>query len=1097
MMNSDERRALQALRFNYAVAPDDVWRPSEFHIDGLHRATAQALIDGVTEASDSVASSPIGVVIEGQRGSGKTHLVGWVRERVQNEGGYFFLVGLLDARDFWDSVLVSMLDSLARDVDADSQLRTALRKLSSLVGVPRLERLQLIGHSPLTKASLDGFVDALRRYDDRIGRETRDTLRALVLLASDNFHGQDIGSSYLACQPEEEPGERAAWGIQKSTKSPQEIVRDVSRLLAMTGPSVIAVDQIDSMLLRSSMSAAKAGMQVDRREALAIDHIAGGLMSLREYTSRTLTVLSCLPTTWALIKNVAIDSFRDRFREVSHLQSIPSAKIGRELVEKRLGNRFKAIGFHPPYPTWPVKPSAFEDAPDFTARQLLIKIDHHVRACLVADEVRELGHLVDPIDLGDPMPDLVIDPPGLIAMDKRFAELKSLAVVGSALEFESEDTVMPALLSAGLAAWIAGQGAAGREFSQDAPPSAKPPLHARLRRTLNEESEEEAHWAFRAISSRNALASLNRLRTASVAAGLMSGSPARRLFILRNGDWSGGPRTQEAVAEFERAGGRTLPVDEEDLKTLAALRDMFVENAPDLPAWLLARKPADDVKLFTEALAEVWSVPDARRDDAATGDSGEADGRDGGGGQGGKGAVRPPKGGLGPGGATALEGVGALHSAAVAGSVADSVADPVTGSAVGSVVTLGTTFVEGAPVEIELEALRKHTVIFAGSGSGKTVLIRRLIEECALNGVSSIVLDPNNDLARLGDAWPEDPPQWGPGDAAKAKEYLENTDVVVWTPRRDAGRPLTFKPLPDFSGVVDDPDEFGEAVDSAVESLAPRAKLVGGAAKVHQGLAVLREALVYYARRGPTSLKGLIEVMAALPEGVSELKNAEKLAADIAENLTAAMVIDPLFGGTGTPVDPGVLLTPAKGKRARVSVVNLAGLPSDGLRQGFVNQLQMALFSWIKRNPAGNRPLGGLFVMDEAQTFAPSGAMTACTHSTLALASQARKYGLGLVFATQAPKGLHNRIPGNAATQFFGLLNAPVQITAATELARAKGGAVADVGHLGTGEFYAALEGGGFRKVRTSLCLSHHPKSALTGDEVIERARRSLEEPDA
>ncbi|RCG26285.1 ATP-binding protein [Sphaerisporangium album] len=414
-----------------------------------------------------------------------------------------------------------------------------------------------------------------------------------------------------------------------------------------------------------------------------------------------------------------------------------------------------------------------------------------------------------------------------------------------------------------------------------------------------------------------------------------------------------------------------------------------------------------------------------------------------------------------------------------------------------SVIRVGTTFAEGTPVEIELEALRKHTVIFAGSGSGKTVLIRRLVEECALNGVSAIVLDPNNDLARLGDAWPEDPPQWAPGDAARAKDYLENTDVVVWTPRRDAGRPLTFRPLPDFSGVIDDRDEFREAVDSAVESLAPRAKLVGNAAKVHQGLAVLREALMYYAGRGATNLKGLIEVLAALPEGVSELKNAEKLAADIAENLHAAMVIDPLFGGTGTPVDPGVLLTPAKGKRARVSVINLAGLPSDGQRQGFVNQLQMALFSWIKRNPAGNRPLGGLFVMDEAQTFAPSGAMTACTHSTLALASQARKYGLGLVFATQSPKGLHNRIPGNAATQFFGLLNAPVQIEAAKELARAKGGAVADVAHLGTGEFYAALEGGGFRKVRTSLCLSHHPKSALTGDEVIERARRSLEEPEA
>ena len=120
-------------------------------------------------------------------------------------------------------------------------------------------------------------------------------------------------------------------------------------------------------------------------------------------------------------------------------------------------------------------------------------------------------------------------------------------------------------------------------------------------------------------------------------------------------------------------------------------------------------------------------------------------------------------------------------------------------------------------------------------------------------------------------------------------------------------------------------------------------------------------------------------------------------------------------------------------------MISLVGLPNDEQRQHFVNQLQMALFAWVKKHPAGDRPLGGLFVMDEAQTFAPSGGRTATTESTLALASQARKYGLGLVFATQAPKGLHNRIPGNATTQFFGLLNAPAQIAAAQEMAAQKG----------------------------------------------------------
>ena len=118
----------------------------------------------------------------------------------------------------------------------------------------------------------------------------------------------------------------------------------------------------------------------------------------------------------------------------------------------------------------------------------------------------------------------------------------------------------------------------------------------------------------------------------------------------------------------------------------------------------------------------------------------------------------------------------------------------------------------------------------------------------------------------------------------------------------------------------------------------------------------------------------------------------------------------------------------------------MVGLTSDEQRQGFVNQLQMALFSWVKKHPASDRPLGGLFVMDEAQTIAPSGRATVSTQSTLQLASQARKYGLGLLFATQHLRSLHNQIAGNATTQFFGLLNSPAQIEAAREMAKAKGG---------------------------------------------------------
>lgn len=259
-----------------------------------------------------------------------------------------------------------------------------------------------------------------------------------------------------------------------------------------------------------------------------------------------------------------------------------------------------------------------------------------------------------------------------------------------------------------------------------------------------------------------------------------------------------------------------------------------------------------------------------------------------------------------------------------------------------------------------------------------------------------------------------------------------------------------------------------------------------------RGKAVLREALMYYARTSDRSLSGFVDMLADLPVGVSKLSTATKMAADLAETLRAAMVNDPLLGGAGEPADPAVLLTPAPGKRARISVISFIGLPSDEQRQGFVSQLQLEVFAWIKRNPAGDRPLGGLLVMDEAQTIAPSGTSTASTRSTILLASQARKYGLGLLLATQAPKGLHNQITGNATTQFFGRLNSPAQIAAANEMARAKDSTVGDISRLERGQFYVTGETFGFRRMRAPLCLSYHPSGPLRLEEVLERARDGL-----
>ncbi|MCP9275131.1 DUF87 domain-containing protein [Mycolicibacterium sp. CAU 1645] len=1041
MIDERQRKALAELRLNWVETLDDIWHPQESHIGGLHDGALADVMSAFDDADQQPDSSPIGVALRGRAGSGKTHLLGHVRDRVQSAGGYFFMVQLLDATNFWQSTRGGIMDSLGRPGKVrETQLKDLLWQLEQFAHVSRAARRALIGDEDLTPEILNEFVEAVGAARGATVRSCRQTLRAMVLVASNDPALQDIGEAFLGAGGEISADERVTWGLRAENRSAQQTVGEISRLVALAGPAVLAIDQIDTLLAQATSATGDGAVHDDSRN---LEHVAHGLMGIKEATRRTVAVVACLPSVWELIQDKATATVADRFRESEVLERLPNADVGRAILERRFSARYRLSGFLPPYPSWPILPSAFDDAPDYTPRRLLQRADEHVRACLRTDEVVELAHLGDEIQTTTTTSTTV--PQTVTAeLDRRFAEYRGRAVASAALNPDGEDTTVPGLLAAGLQAWIAERDSAERSFRTDPPPGRVVALHARLRQSLDAATEDERHWSFRAIAHGHAGAVQTRIRKAWDATGIASDPDRRRLVLLRNTAWPGGAKTAALIAEVEAAGVRTLPLSESDLRTLSALRDMIDDDHRDLPDWLRQRQPAHGTALLRAALDDV---------------AGEAPP-----------APQPPP----------------ETPVAAPTSTAPDYPDVVTTP---DMLPLGVD-TAGVPVSVQLSALRKHTVIFAGSGSGKTVLIRRLIEECALRGVSSIVLDPNNDLSRLGSPWPEPPIGWNPADDARAAEFFANSEVVVWTPRRDSGRPLSFQPLPDFAGVIDNHEEFDEAIESAAAALEPRALITGNTAKAMQSRAVLKVALRHYARNQPrATLPGFIAMLGDLPSGVSELPKGPKLAAELSANLHAAMVNDPLFGGHGASADPGVLLTPSPGRRARVSVINMAGLTNDQQREGFVNQLQMALFSWIKRHPAGNRPLGGLLVMDEAQNFAPSDRYTACTRSTLALVSQARKYGLGLVFATQAPRGLHNYVPGNAATQFYGLLNSPAQIATAREMARVKGGEVPDISKLRAGNFYVALEGEAFHRIRAPWCLSHHPQSPPTTDEVLQLAR--------
>lgn len=1036
-MTEAHYRALRRVQFSTALGSDSIWRPQIHHVEELHRAASDEIARAIGLARDRPGMSPTGFILNGDPGVGKTHLLGWIRQYVQEHDGFFFMPKLLDGESFWDGAVHGVTNRLT-GADGD-QLRRMLISLAESAGCDPDRRARIAGPMQPKPEDIERFLVDLSDTDAQLAYECQDTLRALILFRAGGKL-RDIGDGFLVVRESLEPEVASRWGFRRGHRNAQLIFHDLIRLFAAAGPVVIALDQIDAVMAGSSTGATTA------------NH-ADNLMKLREETVRTIIVAACIPTTWHYLKDRGLASAADRFTELYLDTALPGAQVAAAVVAGHLAAQYDEVDFTPPYPTWPIAPSAFEtpSVTHYTPRRLLQLVAEHVRNCLARQDIRELESFAEsPASAGA----TVVAPVDPTGFDQRFAALRETADIRTPLDPASEDDLMVGLLNAALQCFVL-ECRERDDLEIDAASATGRALHARLRRTLDPVVEDQEHWSFRAIAHTHPGAVLSRVRSAVIESGIEPDNDKRHLTILRNVAFSKGPKTAAMLDDLRSANGNALPISHDDLRTFTALQQLLAVSAPGFDDWLVLRRPAGQTRLFRRVFADL-AEPVA---EPAV-------------------VVEP---------AVAMEPVVAVESG-VAVESAVSCDPPVVDESADAIV-LGRNLAGGSEFTVPLDLLRKHLVLFAGSGSGKTVLLRRLVEEVALRGVSSIVIDVNNDLSRLGEAWPREPVAWRPGDAESAARYVAETDVVVWTPRRQAGRPLILNPLPDFAAVRDDKDELWAAAEVAAGDLLPRTGIT--ARQREHARAVLLQTLIHFAGTGQTRLVDLVALLADLPDEVSNVRNAVRLAAEMADGLTVSMINDPLLGGDGEPMDPGVLLTPVPGKKARVSVISCIGLPDVEQRAAFVSRLQVALFTYFKTHPVGDRPLGGLLVLDEAQIFAPAGKDTPATASTLMLAAQARKYGLGIAYATQAPKGLHNKVVGNTAVQFFGKLVTAVQIQAAKSIAAAWGGNLDDIGRLKTGQFYGAAEGRAFRKLATPLCLSHHPPSPPTEAEVLERARRA------
>jgi hypothetical protein len=382
---------------------------------------------------------------------------------------------------------------------------------------------------------------------------------------------------------------------------------------------------------------------------------------------------------------------------------------------------------------------------------------------------------------------------------------------------------------------------------------------------------------------------------------------------------------------------------------------------------------------------------------------------------------------------------------------------------IGRSVDVSAAGAKAEPVRYDPDDLTTHGIIVGMTGSGKTGLLIGMLEEAALLGLPSIVIDPKGDLTNLLLHFPDmqpgefepwiDPeaarrqnlslPQLAAETARKWKDGLagwdldrdelvalrDAVDYVVYTPGSTAGEPVnllaSFAP-PAGLNWQEHREVLRERISSTVTALLGligfkdldplRSRehiLLSNILESHwsKGTALDLTELILQVQNPPFERLGAFPVNNFFPQ-----KDRFDLAI-LLNNFLAA----PSFQAwiEGTPLDVEYFLQTPQGK-PRMSIFYLAHL-DETERMFFVTLLLAAVESWM-RAQRGSPGLRALLAFDEIVGYLPPIANPPSRPVMLRLLKQARAFGLGLLLATQNPVDVDYKGLSNAGTWFIGRL---------------------------------------------------------------------------
>jgi hypothetical protein len=347
----------------------------------------------------------------------------------------------------------------------------------------------------------------------------------------------------------------------------------------------------------------------------------------------------------------------------------------------------------------------------------------------------------------------------------------------------------------------------------------------------------------------------------------------------------------------------------------------------------------------------------------------------------------------------------------------------------------------GHDIQIQLdinEMVQKHVSVLAKTGGGKSYMTGVIVEELLKHDVTVMIIDPHGEYSSLR-------------EAGKATEHMERFGV------RPRGYPDKIHEFaPDTKTNKD-----AKPLRFTLSNLEARDILsMTNVKNVRLALPALKKTLeMIKANKQSFSMKDLIRTL----EAQEDAQNA-----NLIQELTYLDEVN-IFAERGTKLDELI-------QKGKMTVLNLRGTPPE-IASLIVNRVLTSLFEMRKINAIP--PM--LVVTEEAHNYCPQQGSTASSKIMRTIASEGRKFGLGLVIITQRAAKVDKNVLSQCGTQVILKITNPLDLKAViSSVEGLTAGVTEEIQQLPIG--VAIVCGGG---VQVPLFVRVRPRETRHGGESV------------